>query len=126
MNGASESVGSTTAGLGAALQAFVGLAIVIGLIITAAYVLKRLQPGRFGTSNLLKPVASLALGARERVVVVEMGDQWLVLGVTTTSITALHTGAKGTLPQAGDGTPIPLAQSFGALLARTKQHHGKS
>ncbi|MEO7403364.1 MAG: flagellar biosynthetic protein FliO [Burkholderiales bacterium] len=111
--------------LGAALQALVGLGIVVGLIVVTAYVLKRLQPGRFTASNLLRPVASLSLGARERVVVVEMGEQWLVLGVTAQNITTLHTAPKAELQSGHPVTPGNAAKaerpSFSDWLARARQ-----
>jgi flagellar protein FliO/FliZ len=99
----------------AAMQALMGLALVVGLIVVTAYVLKRIQPGRFAASTILKPVASLSLGTRERVVVVEMGDEWLVLGVTAQNITTLHTTAKGSVAT----TAIP-APTFGDWLKRAR------
>jgi flagellar protein FliO/FliZ len=99
----------------AAMQALMGLALVVGLIVVAAYVLKRVQPGRFAASTILKPVASLSLGARERVVVVEMGDEWLVLGVTAQNITTLHTTAKGRVATTAISTP-----TFGDWLKRAR------
>ena len=110
---------------GAALQALVGLGIVVGLIVVTAYLLKRIQPGRFTASNLLRPVASLSLGARERVVVVEMGEQWLVLGVTPQNITTLHTAPKSAIqggePAKAGSAATPERLSFGDWLARARQ-----
>ena len=37
-----------SASIGSTVQAFAGLGIVLGMIIAAAFILKRLQPGRFG------------------------------------------------------------------------------
>jgi flagellar protein FliO/FliZ len=113
----------STSTTGAALQALAGLAIVVALIVATAIVLKRLQPGRFGGAQVLKPVSSLALGTRERVVVVEMGEQWLVLGVTAHTITALHTAPKGELPSI---SVRPLQASFADWLARAKETHAKA
>lgn len=103
---------------GAALQAIAGLAVVLALIAGAAALLKRVTPGRFRASNLIKPVATLAVGPRERVVVVEMGDTWLVLGITPSSVTTLHTLPKGELPAmpAAAGADSP----FAALLRRAR------
>ena len=84
--------------IGSTLQAIAGLGLVLGLILATAYGLRKLQPGRFAAGNLLRSVSALNVGARERVVVVEFGEQWLVLGVTAQSITTLHTAARGTLP----------------------------
>lgn len=106
-----ESGGVTIA---ATLQAFLGLAIVLGLIVATAFFLKRLQPGRFGANSMLKPVASLALGTRERIVVVELGDKWLILGVTAQSITTLHTTDRGAVPESH---AAPANSAFAPLLA---------
>ena len=73
------------------LQAGFGLAVVIGLIFLFAWVARRfgLQPS--GNSKLIKVVSSAMVGQRERVVVVEVGDAWLVLGVAAGQVRALHT-----------------------------------
>ena len=73
------------------LQAGLGLAVVIGLIFLVAWMARRfgLQPSASG--RLLKVVSSIAVGQRERVVVVEIGDAWLVLGVASGQVRALHT-----------------------------------
>lgn len=108
---------------GAALQAIAGLGVVLALIAGTAMLLKRITPGRFGTSPLLKPVATLLVGPRERVVVVEMGETWLVLGITPSSITTLHTLPRGELPAAvvSANTDSP----FAALLRRARGDHGR-
>ena len=82
------------------LQAGFGLAVVIGLIFLFAWVVRRfgLQPS--GSGRLLKVVSSVMVGQRERVVVVEIGDSWLVLGVATGQVRALHTMPAGKLPDA--------------------------
>ena len=73
------------------LQAGFGLAVVIGLIFLFAWVARRfgLQPS--GSGKLIKVVSSAMVGQRERVVVVEIGDAWLVLGVAAGQVHTLHT-----------------------------------
>jgi len=87
------------------LQAGLGLAVVIGLIFLLAWVARRfgLQPP--GNGKLLKVVSSVMVGQRERVVVVEIGDAWLVLGVAGGHVRALHTLPAGQLPTA-PATPL--------------------
>ena len=102
--------------LGATLQAFAGLGLVLALIVATAFVLKRVQPGRFAASSLLKPVATLAVGARERVVIVELGDEWLVLGVTPQSVNLLHATARRQLADAAE----PPRPAFADWLARAR------
>ena len=63
------------------LQAGLGLAVVIGLIFLLAWVARRFGLQSPSNGKLLKVVSSAMVGQRERVVVVEIGDAWLVLGV---------------------------------------------
>jgi flagellar protein FliO/FliZ len=98
---------------GSLLQVFIGLVAVLLLIFATAWAAKRLGVARGGASNLLQVISSASVGARERVVVVEIGDNWLVVGVTPGSVNALMTLPKGeALPSA---TAAPHA-SFAANL----------
>jgi flagellar protein FliO/FliZ len=110
--------------LGAGLQALLGLGIVLALIAACSLFLKRMTPGRFGRTGLLKPVATVAVGPRERIVIVELGDTWMVVGVTATQITPLHTLPKETVPVSND-PPSPMsdpgASPFKRLLARIQE-----
>lgn len=75
----------------APLQVSGALIAIIALILAAAWLVKRLgfAPKRTGV-NGLKISASASLGARERVVVVDVEDARLVLGVTAGQINLLH------------------------------------
>ncbi|HET7312727.1 flagellar biosynthetic protein FliO [Salinisphaera sp.] len=68
----------------------IALIAVIAVILICAWALKRLGFQRDRASRSLPIVASRSLGQRERVVIVEVEDEWLVLGVTPQNITALH------------------------------------
>ena len=96
------------------------LAAVVAAIFLAAFVVKRagLKAGAGGA--LLKPVATLALGARERLVVVQVADRWLVLGVTAQSIQALADLEAGEPPAAPEGAP-----AFAGALAKALGRHAK-
>ncbi|KRG62943.1 flagellar protein [Stenotrophomonas humi] len=78
------------------------LLVVLGLIIGLGWVLKRLPGGAFRPAEGLKVVASINVGAKERVVVVDVNGQQLLLGVTAGGISALHT-----LPEPLPQTPAP-------------------
>ncbi|WNL38857.1 flagellar biosynthetic protein FliO [Halomonas sp. PAMB 3264] len=66
------------------------LALVIAIILLCTALLKRVQQKRFDSGARLKVVGSTAVGARERIVVVELEDTWLVVGVGGGRITKLH------------------------------------
>jgi len=69
------------------------LLMVLALIIVSAFVLKRFNLVHQGGSQL-NVVASLSLGAKERVIVVQAGKKQLLLGVTAHNITLLDTLAE--------------------------------
>ncbi len=81
------------------------LAAVLALILILGWVLKRVRVPGVSSALPMRPIGSLSLGARERVVVVEIGDQWHVLGVTAQSITPLSQMPKQILPDTVNGTP---------------------
>lgn len=90
------------------LQAASGLAVVIALIFLCAWAARRLGLQKHNSGRLIKIVASTAIGQRERVVVVEIGDTWLALGVTPGQIQSLHSMPAQEMPEE---PRIPIRQS---------------
>src|SRR5690606_15873206 len=107
-------------GAGAVGSGVLALLLVVSLILALAWLVKRVPGvglGGGGTANpALRVVGSLALGRRERVVVVAVGETQLLLSVGAGGTRTLHTLA-GPLP-VNSNTPSPFAN----LLA---QHFGK-
>ena len=102
-------------GIGGAVGALI---VVIALILALAWLAKRmpvLGGGAAGNPSL-RIVGSLALGPRERLVVVAVGDTQLLLGVGAGGTRTLHT-LDQPLP-----VGAPAAPAFAQLLA---QHFGK-
>lgn len=66
------------------------LFMVIGLIVICALILKRFNLTQQGQSQF-KIVNTLRLGTKERVMVLQVGSQQLLLGVTSQQITLLET-----------------------------------
>jgi flagellar protein FliO/FliZ len=96
-----------------ALQLVLGLALVIVLLFASLWLLKRLTSPRGEAAGLLRVVAGVAVGTRERVVVVEVGDSWLVLGVAPGRVSALAEVARQNLPPT---TAAPTAKEFAGRL----------
>lgn len=86
------------------------LLMVLGLIVICAIVLKRFNLTQ-QNSNQLKVIANLSLGAKERVLVVQIGEQQLVLGVCPQQISLLKTLDKPLDIESGK----PLALSGNVL-----------
>ncbi|MBL4900001.1 MAG: flagellar biosynthetic protein FliO [Colwellia sp.] len=64
------------------------LLMVLALIFISALILKRFNFTQKNTGQL-KVIASLSLGVKERLIVVQVGEQQLVLGVTSQQITLI-------------------------------------
>ena len=82
------------------------LLMVLALIIICAFVLKRFNFSQQGISQL-KVITSLSLGAKERVMVVQVGEQQLLLGVTAQQITLLETLAEPLTKQSINTAALP-------------------
>lgn len=95
---------------GSVFQVFVGLVFVLLLIVATGWLTRRFGIGRGAAGSLLNVVGSAPVGTRERVVVVELGETWLVVGVAPGSVNVLATLPKGEVP-AG----MPLNAAHGAL-----------
>lgn len=98
--------------------ALFSLVLVVGLILALGWLARRMPGLQRGAGNSgLKVVASVALGPRERAVVVDVGGTQLLLGVGQGGVRALHT-LQAPLPVAAAAPPSAFAQ----ILA---QHFGK-
>lgn len=88
-----------------------GLFAVLGLLMVCAWVLRR--GGLTGHSGLIKVVSQCAVGSRERVVLVQVGEQQLLIGVTPQQISLLHTLAEPVIAPAA-----PASHKFAEQLAQ--------
>lgn len=117
-------------GTGGLLQAVFGMACVLGLILLCAWLARRFGLQRLGGGQMVKVISGTSLGQRERVVVVEVAGQWLVLGVTPQHISTLHTLPAQAAPSGGapvlDGAPraAPLTQATQAFSQLLRQSAG--
>lgn len=98
--------------------ALFSLVLVVGLILGLGWLAKRM-PGlqRGAATGQLRVVASVALGPRERAVVVDVAGTQLLLGVGAGGVRALHT-LEHPLPATEAAASSPFAQ----VLA---QHFGR-
>lgn len=83
---------------GSVLQVVFSLILVLAAVVLVAWLLKRINLPQHGAANLLKVVSGVAVGQRERVVLVEINDTWLIVGVAPGQVRTLHTMPKGQIP----------------------------
>ncbi|VVP79660.1 hypothetical protein PS914_02081 [Pseudomonas fluorescens] len=86
---ASPAVSSGVAGQ--LTQLVFGLLLVLGLIFFLAWLLRRVQQaGPAGKGQVIELIGSRALGPRDRLMLVQVGNEQILLGLSPGSITALH------------------------------------
>lgn len=83
---------------GSMLQVMLGLGLVLAVIAGCAWLLRRFGGLPRGPANIIKVIGGSPVGQRERVVLVEVADTWLVIGVAPGHVTALHSMPKGERP----------------------------
>lgn len=108
------------------LTVAVALAIVLALAFFSLKLLKRAQTGRPGASDEIRYIRALPVGPRERLTLVEYGDEVLLLGVTAGQITVIDRRprpaeeiADAPPPTAWTAPSAPLPASLRRLLGKT-------
>jgi flagellar protein FliO/FliZ len=106
---------------GSLLQTILALVLVLGLLLGLAWFMKRYGPRAMGASANVRLVGALNIGGRERIMVVEVGDQWIVVGASPGRVNALATMPRqeGVEPAATLAGHAPSAGSFGDWLKYT-------
>lgn len=66
------------------------LIFIVGLILACAWLVRRMSGGAGYNHRHMKVLSVLLLGAREKLMLVKAGEEYLLLGVTPHSINTLH------------------------------------
>ena len=90
---------------GSVIQVLFGLLLVVALMMAAAWLMKRFGGARLGTTAAVKIIGGTSVGGRERVMVVEVGDAWIVVGVAPGRVNSLATLPRQETP--ANTTTIP-------------------
>ena len=80
------------------MQIIFSLILVLAAVALVAWIMKRINLPQHGAASLLKVISGVAVGPRERVVLMEVNDTWLIVGVAPGQVRTLHTMPKGILP----------------------------
>jgi flagellar protein FliO/FliZ len=105
----------------ASLRLFVGLIVVIGAIMACGWLARRMGFAGRPQGARMRIVDSLNLGPRQRIVLVEVQDSWLVVGVTAGQMNVLHTlpADEADAPRAPDA---PAARALALFGGRPRQN----
>jgi flagellar biosynthetic protein FliO len=76
---------------GSLLTTIFSLILVLALLVGLAWLLKRFGPKTITGGANVKLVGALSVGARERILVVEVGEHWIVVGASPGRMNSLAT-----------------------------------
>ena len=113
---------SPVAGL---FQILLGLAAVLTLMAVAAWLFKKIGPVNTGNQLPVKIIGGVSVGNRERIMVVEVADQWIVVGITAQQINTLSTMPKQEKLVETSSTLLKENQ-FSSWLKRTMDKRSES
>lgn len=105
-----------------AVQVVFGLIAVVGVMMTLAWLFRRYAPGVGQSSGVARIIGGVSVGSRERVLVIQVADRWLVVGVTTGQISRIAelAASPAAVATAADEAPTfvdRLAQALGRTRA---------
>ncbi|WP_231895206.1 flagellar biosynthetic protein FliO [Vogesella sp. LIG4] len=108
------------------LQVIFGLLLVLAAIVGIAWFFRRFSMGAMlGRIQPARVVSGVMVGPHERVVIVELAEEWLVLGVTSRNVNLLKTMPK---PEGSDaGQPAanpPFAQWLATAMDKARKRQG--
>lgn len=110
-------------GLGAQLAQMVfGLLLVVGLIFFLAWLLRRMQGNAQRGAQVIEIVGSRAIGPRDRLLLVQVGKEQILIGHTPGSIEALHVLAEPVeVPSAARQATPEFAQRLLELMGKDQK-----
>lgn len=86
----------------ASLQMMAGLIVVLALIVGLSWLARRFNLAGVGAASSMKITAALSVGAKEKILVLEVENQRLLVGVTAQQISLLR--VLGDAPEAPTGS----------------------
>ncbi|PMR70502.1 flagellar biosynthetic protein FliO [Halomonas heilongjiangensis] len=102
------------------------LALIVVIILVASAVLKRVGVNRQAHGGRLRVVGGTSVGNRERVVIVQVEETWLVLGVGGGQVSKLHelpAPAPSGETTTGGGPAFAEGDGFATRFAKALKHN---
>ncbi len=106
-------------GVGELAHVVLALLLVLGLLLVLATLVRRARSWTTRGPKHLEVLADVALGAKERAVLLRVGGMQLLLGVAPGRVSALHVLTQPLEPLPPATGNAPAAVSFQALLRRS-------
>ncbi|MDV9034090.1 flagellar biosynthetic protein FliO [Pseudomonas sp. RAC1] len=104
-------------------QMVLGLLLVVGVIFLLAWLLRRMQLAQPRGGQVIEILGSRALGPRDRLVLVQVGKEQILIGHSPGSIEALHVLAEPVpVPDSARQAAPEFAQRLLELMGKDGKH----
>lgn len=126
---ASTSLTQNTFEISPFIKMFFGLVFVIALIFFVAWITRKLKlMQHFTTGYQIKNLATLSLGTREKICLIEVGDKQVLVGVAPGRVNQLHVFEEEIKPTTAETTNVnnQFANVFKNALGITESKGQKS
>lgn len=98
------------------LSVTMALLFIVALIFVVSWFMRRFGQGVFSNTAQMKVIATMPLGTRERIMLIDVGGQQLLLGVTATNINTLHVFAEPVVLATNNAQTSDFSSKLMALL----------
>lgn len=72
------------------MRVIAGLFFVLLIIVSLSWLVKRLNIVKLSTSRGFQSIASMTLGSKEKVILLRVGERYLLIGVGASAVNTLH------------------------------------
>lgn len=86
---AETAVAANTAAPGSIVRIVVSLVLIVGLMIVLAVMFKKFGLNRMQSNFPVKLIGAISVGNNQRIMIIEAGEEWIVLGVTPQNISTI-------------------------------------
>lgn len=102
------------------LRGVVALAAVLILLLALSWMFKKMLGRKSVSGSVAKIIGGVSLGTRERLIVVEVGSRWIVVGVAPGAVRALANIEPSTsLPHVAEGSAAGSTEPSSVSVERT-------
>ena len=105
----------------ALVETLLGLLLVLAIIILLAWLIKRTNRFQTTANGEIRIIAGLALGPRERAVLLQVGEQQILVGVTAQQVQTLHILETPINVEQRHLKPIDFADKFQQIMGKRKK-----
>lgn len=121
MSGAAVETAGSVVSAGGVAEVFGSLLLVIGAIFALAWLARWLQGTRVARGSAIRICGGAQLGAKEKVVLLQVGETQFLVGVASSSVSLLHR-----FDSAVTGDPPPVSDGDPGFAERLRQALGRS